>query len=143
MSKLMSLVLSFLLFFDFFGCAALRENFAKVAGLEMMQLVAVNPQYDDNGELLTCQYELHWDGREYEPFGGVFGNDAMGELFGLALYPGPSGRYGTDRVFLAAGQKPEEWLIREGGGFMMGFYMFFKEKSVTDIPDGFVPFGTE
>ena len=142
MNKLIAAVLIFLLFFEFFGCAALREKFAKAAGLETMQLVAVNPRYDDNGELLTAQYELHWNGRECEQFGGVFENGAMGKLFGLALYPGPSGKYGTDRVFLAGGESPEDWLIWNYGE-PMGAFILCKEKTVTDIPDGFVPFGSE
>ena len=133
MSKFMSFVLSFLLFFDFFGCAALRAKFAQCAGLEMMQTVMVNPVYYE-GELLTCQHELHWKGHEYEQFGR--GEEYIGKLFGL------TDRGGMDVVYLAVGQKPEEWLVWEQGG-LMSWFDLYKEKSVTEIPDGFIPFTNE
>ena len=137
MGKLTALVLSFLLFFDFFGCPALRVKFAECAGLEMMQAIMVNPRYDENGDLLTCQFELHWDGREYEEY-GFADYESIGNLFGLTLRDKGS----CDRVFLVAGERPEDWLIWNYGEPMSAFILC-KEKSVTDIPDGFVPFGSE
>jgi len=143
MTKFISYVLSFLLFFDFFGCAALRTRFAEKTGLEMMQAVMVNPVYDENGDLLTCQYELHWKGREYEPYDFGFwadftGTEYVGKLFGLAVHS----RGGTEQVYRAAGQKPEEWLIWSQAQ-PMGFLLLYKEKSVTEIPEWIVPFGSD
>ena len=132
MSGFVSFVLSVLLFFDFFGCAALRVKFAECAGLEMMQAVMVNPQHDENGALFTCQYELRWDGREYEEFASADLTDSeyRGRLFGLTGSPG------SDLVYLAAGQKPEEWLIWSVAQ-PMGIMLLYKEKSVTEIPESF------
>jgi len=135
MGKLTALVMSFLLFFDFFGCSALRVKFAEKAGLERMQAVAV-PQYDENGEAAGEKYELHWNGREYEWFGFVSENSMVGELFGL-----------TDmahyrRVFLVADENPEDWLIWCFGDFM-GVWFLCKEKSVTEITDRFAFFKEE
>ena len=133
MSKFISFVLIFLLFFDFFGSAALRVKFAEKAWLALVQEVMVNPVYDENGDLLTYQHGLHWDGRGYEEFGiNVNSNISMvGKLFGL------TDMRGSSQVFLAVGQKPEEWLICQHGGTMMGFYVLYKEKSVTEIPEDF------
>jgi len=132
MSKLTAFALSFLLFFDFFGCTALRVKFAEKAGLEMMQSVIVNPVYDEGGDLLTCQFELHWDGREYEMFvfADLTDSEIVGKLFGLTDHSG------SDLVYLAVGQKPEEWLIWSMAQ-PMGIFVLYKEKSVMDIPDAF------
>jgi hypothetical protein len=135
MNQLIAFVLSFLVFFDFFGCAALRVKFAQCAGLAVTQAVMVDPQYDENGELLTCRYELHWDGREYEEY-GFADNESIGKLFGLTDMPGSS------RVFLAVGQRAEDWIVW-GRGDLMGWFVLCKEKHVTVIPDGFVPFFME
>jgi hypothetical protein len=129
MGKCVSFFLSVLLFFDFFGCAALRVKFAEKAGLEMMRAVMVNPVYDEKGELLTCSFGLHWDDREYEAF-GFADNKHIGELFGLTINLGG----GTDLVYLAAGEKPEEWLVWSIAQ-PMGFLALYKEKSVTEIPE--------
>jgi len=136
MSKFVAFILSVLLFFNFFGCEALRVKFAKKTGLALMQAVVVNPQYDENGGLLTCQYELHWNGREYEAFGNIIENESVGKLFGL------TDMNGSDRVYLTVGEKPEEWLIWAMYQ-PMGLFLLYKEKNVTAIPDGFVPFETE
>ncbi|MCL2495478.1 MAG: hypothetical protein FWE98_07485 [Oscillospiraceae bacterium] len=135
MNKLIAAVLSFLIFFNFFGCAALRVKFAEKAGLELMQAAMANPVYEENGELLTCQYELRWKGREYEAF-GIAETEHIGKLFGLTDMASHM------RVFLVADQSPDDWLIWVFGDFM-GVWLLCKEKSATDIPDGFVPFGTE
>jgi len=136
MTKFMSFVLSFLLFFDFFGCAALRVKFAEKAGLENIQVIMVNPQYDEDGKLFTCDYELHWNDNVYEKFGTVSENSMAGKLFGL------TDMNGSTRVFVAADQSPEDWLIWVFGDFM-GVWFLCKEKNVAEIPDGFVSFMNE
>jgi len=90
----------------------------------------VNPVYDENGELLTCGFELHWKGREYEEF--VFADftdsEYRSKLFGLTDKPG------SDEVYLVVGEKPEEWLIWSVAQ-PMGIMLLYKEKSVTEIPE--------
>jgi hypothetical protein len=136
MCKITAFILGVLLFFDFFGSYSLRAGFAKIAGLEMLEVVRLNPQYDEVGELLTYDTELRWNGHRYahvvsspEVFTGVVDDDKrVGHLWGLTPCPG------SDQVFTVVGFRPEEWLFWLVAT-PMGFYILYKEKKVTEIPE--------